>query len=128
MIQIAANCVGCGKCVSVCPFGALSLVNRKAVASNACTMCGACVSQCPVKALSLPTTGAAKADLSAYKGVWAFIEISDDGKSQKVRPVGFELLSKGRELADQLGEELCAVVIGDNIQPYFAELCFLSNR
>ncbi len=122
MIQISANCVGCGKCVATCPFGALSLVNRKAVASNACTMCGACVSVCPMKALSLPATGAAKKDLSAYKGVWAFIEISDDGRTQKVRPVGFELLSKGRELANQLGEELCAVAIGDNVQSYFAEL------
>ena len=122
MIQIAANCVGCGKCVATCPFGALSIVNRKAVASAACTMCGACVSVCPMKALSLPATGAAKKDLSAYKGVWAFIEIADDGRSQKVRPVGFELLSKGRELADQLGEELCAVVIGDNVQNYYAEL------
>ncbi len=122
MIQIASNCVGCGKCVATCPFGALSVVNRKAVASAACTMCGACVSVCPVKALSLPATGAAKKDLSAYKGVWAFIEIADDGRTQKVRPVGFELLSKGRELADQLGEELCAVVIGDNVQNYYAEL------
>ena len=122
MIQIASNCVGCGKCVSTCPFGALSLVNRKAVANASCTMCGACVSVCPVKALSLPASGAAKKDLSAYKGVWAFIEIADNGQKQFVRPVGLELLSKGRELADQLGEELCAVVIGDNIQPYFAEL------
>ena len=54
--------------------------------------------------------------------MWAFIEISDNGVQQSVRPVGFELLSKGRELADQLGEELCAVVIGDNVQNYFADL------
>ena len=124
MIQISQSCVGCGKCVSTCPFGALSIVNRKAVASAACTMCGACVSVCPMKALSLPASaaGAVKKDLSAYKGVWVFIEISDDGRTQKVRPVGFELLSKGRELADQLNEELCAVVIGDNVQNYVAEL------
>lgn len=124
MIQVASNCVGCGKCVTTCPFGALSLVNRKAVPNANCTMCGACVPVCPVKALSLPATASvnAKPDLSAYKGVWAFIEISDDGNTQKVRPVGFELLSKGRELADQLGEELCAVIIGDNVQQYFAEL------
>ena len=122
MIQISEKCVGCGKCTTVCPFGALSLVNRKAVASAACTMCGACVSQCPVGALSLPQNGAAKKDLSAYKGVWVFIEISDNGQTQSVRPVGFELLSKGRELANQLGEELCAVIIGNNLQPYFAEL------
>lgn len=122
MIQVSDKCVGCGKCVSTCPFGALSLVNRKAVPNASCTMCGACVSACPVKALSLPTAGAEKKDLSSYKGVWAFIEITDDGKSQKVRPVGFELLTKGRELANQLGEELAAVVIGDGVEKYFAEL------
>ena len=124
MIQIAQNCVGCGKCVSACPFGALSVVGGKATASAACTMCGSCVSVCPMHALCLPaaTTPAVKKDISAYKGVWVFIEISDDGHTQKVRPVGFELLSKGRELADQLNEELCAVVIGDNVQNYAAEL------
>ena len=122
MIQISQNCIGCGKCVSACPFGALSLVNRKAVASSACTMCGACVSGCPVKALSLPANNATKKDLSAYKGVWVFVEIGTDGRSRFVRPVGFELLSKGRELADQLGEELCAVIIGSNTQPYYNEI------
>ena len=124
MIQIAQNCVGCGKCVSACPFGALSVVGGKATASAACTMCGSCVSVCPMHALCLPaaTTPAVKKDISAYKGVWVFIEISDDGHTQKVRPVGFELLSKGRELADQLGEELCAVVIGEDVENYALEL------
>ena len=122
MIQISQNCIGCGKCVSACPFGALSLVNRKAVASNACTMCGACVSGCPVKALSLPATNTAKKDLSAYKGVWVFVEIGYDGRTRFVRPVGFELLSKGRELADQLGEELCAIIIGSNTPAYYDQI------
>ena len=122
MIQIAQNCVGCGKCVSVCPFGALSLVNRKAVANSSCTMCGACVSQCPVKALSLPQTGGAAKDLSAYKGVWVFVELLAERGVLKPRSVSLELLTKGRELANQLGEDLCAVVIGKANGGYFAEL------
>ena len=122
MIQISPNCVGCGKCVSTCPFGALSLVNRKVVASSACTMCGSCVSVCPMKALSLPAATAAKKDLSAYKGVWVFVEIGDNGRTQFIRPVGYELLSKGRELANELGEELCAVLIGNQVQAYFPEI------
>ena len=122
MIQISEKCVGCGQCVSACPFGALSLANRKAVASSACTMCGSCVSVCPVGALSLPATGAVKKDLSAYKGVWVFVEIGDNGRTQFIRPVGYELLSKGRELANELGEELCAVLIGNQVQAYFPEI------
>ncbi len=122
MIQISQSCIGCGKCTTVCPFGALSLVNRKAVASGACSMCGACVSQCPVGALSLPASTAAKKDLSAYKGVWVFVEVGNNGQTQHVRSVGYELLSKGRELANQVGEELCAVIIGSNLAPFFAEI------
>lgn len=123
MIQISQNCIGCGKCVTVCPFGALSLVNRKAAASSACTMCGACVSQCPVKALSLPAQAAAPAkDLSAYKGVWVFVELLAEKGIIKPRSVSLELLTKGRELANQLGEELCAVIIGKTNSIYFAEI------
>lgn len=122
MIQILSNCVGCGKCVSVCPFGALSLVNGKAVAGSACTMCGACVSQCPVKALSLPQSTAAVKDLSAYKGVWVFVELLEEKGVLAPRSVSLELLTKGRELANELKEDLCAVVIGKNNGAYFLEL------
>ena len=122
MIQVSSTCVGCGKCVSTCPFGALSLINKKATPNASCTMCGACVSACPVHALSLPAAEGAQKDLSAYKGVWVFAEVIDDGKSQKVRSVSLELLTKGRELADQLGQELCAVILGQGIVKFMAEL------
>ncbi|MDZ7793062.1 MAG: 4Fe-4S binding protein [Spirochaetia bacterium] len=57
------NCTGCGKCVSVCPVEALSLIsandparkNRKVAAINEdiCLGCGVCVRSCPTHALSL---------------------------------------------------------------------------
>ena len=125
MITILPNCIGCGKCVPVCPFGALSLVDRKAVCNTACTLCGACVPVCPVNALQMPLGGvpspqkaAANANLSSYKGVWVFAEIADN----KNRPVSLELLTKGRELADQLGEKLCVVIVGANNSGLYAEL------
>lgn len=44
----------------------------------------------------------------AYKNVWVFIEL----ERGKVHPVSWELMGEGRKLADKLGVELCAVVIG----------------
>lgn len=49
-------------------------------------------------------------NISEYKGVWVFAE-QRDGKLQKV---SLELLGKGREIADKLGTELTAVVLGYN--------------
>jgi len=51
-------------------------------------------------------------NISDYKGVWVFAE-QRDGKLQKV---SLELLGKGREIADKLGVELTAVVLGYNTQ------------
>ena len=51
-------------------------------------------------------------NISEHKGVWVFAE-QRDGKLQKV---SLELLGKGREIADKLGTELTAVVLGHNVQ------------
>lgn len=123
MITIGTNCIGCGKCVKACPFGALSMSGKRAVVSEACTMCGACIPECPVKCISMPAKAAAgPADLSAYKGVWVFMETLEDAGAVKMRGVGYELLSKGRELANTLGEELCAVIIGHGFADNYAEI------
>jgi electron transfer flavoprotein alpha subunit len=47
-----------------------------------------------------------------YGGVWVFAE-QRDGVLQKV---SLELLGKGREIADKLGERLTAVLLGDEIE------------
>jgi len=56
--------------------------------------------------------------IEAYKGVWVFAEQRDG----KLHDVGLELLGAGRKLADKLGQELAAVLLGDNIAPLADEL------
>ena len=48
------NCIGCENCVSICPVGALYMVDGKAdVKEDDCINCGACISECPVNVISL---------------------------------------------------------------------------
>lgn len=46
-----ASCVKCGKCVSVCPVGNISLCNGKIEFSNKCVACLGCYHRCPQKAI-----------------------------------------------------------------------------
>jgi electron transfer flavoprotein alpha subunit len=102
-------CIGCEACVSACPFGALSMDDEsKATVDEKCTACGACLDVCPANALSLPAVEAPAAGLSAYKGVWVWIE-QFNGEAGSI---SWEMAGKGRELANQLKTELTAVVLG----------------
>jgi Pyruvate/2-oxoacid:ferredoxin oxidoreductase delta subunit len=48
------DCVGCGACLSRCPFGLFTQKNGKAaVDRNRCVGCGLCVNTCPANALTL---------------------------------------------------------------------------
>lgn len=107
------ECVGCGVCVGTCPFGAIVLENGKARITDACTACGACVESCPVGAIvsDAPAAGAKKEADSVASGVWVFIE----QRGGHIRNVSLELVGEGRKLADELGEELAGVVIGDGV-------------
>lgn len=46
-------CVGCGKCVQLCPMHNIVLKNQHAFASDRCTMCYRCVNNCPTQAITL---------------------------------------------------------------------------
>ena len=126
MIEVSKKCIGCNKCVPVCPFAAIQLIDKKAVINEACTLCGACVQFCPVSAIAITREEAAARDLSGYKGVWVFVELMENpdktGRPLKIRPVTFELLSAGRRLADELGEELSAVLLTDKNDGFEKEL------
>ena len=76
MITITDQCIGCTKCVKVCPFGALFMEGKLAKVNEACTLCGACVPACPTAAIVMPQQQS-NVDLSSYKGVWVFVELLD---------------------------------------------------
>ena len=126
MITVLNKCIGCGKCVPVCPFAAVQMIDKKAVINESCTLCGACVQVCPVDAITIEREDPVHKDFSAYKGVWVFVEMEDVHKkgkpSKKVRKVAYELLSEGRKLANVLNEELCAVVLTDKNADYEKEI------
>ncbi len=46
------HCVGCGKCVTVCSYNAISVINNKAVIDpSKCEHCLKCVKECPYDAI-----------------------------------------------------------------------------
>ena len=57
-------------------------------------------------------------DLAAFKDVWVFCE----QREGKLMPTDFELISEGRRLADELGVDLCGLLLGDNVEGIAKEL------
>ena len=48
------KCTGCTLCTRVCPFGAIQMMNKKAVIDMAkCTLCGACAESCKFEAIDV---------------------------------------------------------------------------
>ena len=49
------KCIGCGRCIEVCPHEVFSIDNKKARITHKgyCMECGACQKNCPVEAISV---------------------------------------------------------------------------
>jgi electron transfer flavoprotein alpha subunit len=111
-IQIDLDkCNGCGNCVPVCPFGLLETVDNKVQIKEGCTFCGACQEACDYEAILIEVTTEVAPISDSHRGIWVFAEQRDG----KLKSVGYELLAKGRQLADTLKTELCAICFGHNI-------------
>ena len=110
---IVEKCTGCGTCQPVCPFGLIDIIDEKARINVAgCNLCGACKDACAYEAIEIEKTSVQVTASDEYRGIWVFAE----QRNGEIKTVAYELLSKGRELADTLKTELCAVCIGYNVK------------
>jgi electron transfer flavoprotein alpha subunit len=115
---IDEKCVGCTLCVKVCPFGAIEMVKKVAkIDLTKCTVCGACVEACNFDAIEI-RKAVAKQRLEDFKNVWVMVEQFDG----EIESITFELLGEGRKIADELGMNLCAVLLGSDIESKSREL------
>ena len=112
------KCIGCGRCVRLCAAGALRVENKKAVVDSAkCAMCSMCIDGCKFGAISMEKD-AGENDLTAYHGVFVYGELGEEGPLSVV----YELLGKGRELADARNTKLTAVLVGCDTERYGQQL------
>ncbi|MBJ6749575.1 FAD-binding protein [Geomonas anaerohicana] len=105
----ASRCIGCVKCVKVCPVQALEMAftpEELRILQEMAAASGGEPSEEDAEDAAL------RKKLSAYSGVWVFVE-QTEGEAAKV---SWELLGKGKELALARKCPLCAVVMGDGVE------------
>jgi len=111
------RCISCSLCENACAFGSLVMEEGYPRILDDCRLCGACVTECPTDAITI-RVAETEDNFSDHKGILVFAE----QWKGKVHPVSYELLGKGRGLADQLGEKLFAAIIGSELDEAVADL------
>jgi len=105
-----AKCIGCLKCVKICPAAALEMYftpeEQAILAELAKNSAGPLVEELDEEGERL------RKMLAGYRGVWVVIE-QYDGVTAKV---SWELLGTGAGLAKTLGVQLSAVILGQGIE------------
>ncbi len=103
-------CIGCGACESICSFGGIVIEDEFPFFNEECRLCGECVEICPQDAIQIEEKFQKKDQ--NHRGILIFGEQRDN----TVENVVYELLGKGRELADKLNEPLFCVVLGNSVK------------
>ena len=140
---IAGKCIACGaRCQSACPVNCVEMneAGEPIILTEKCIGCLKCIKICPAQALEIFFTpeeqkilqeiaarqvaGAPVAEeideeaallaakLAAYRDVWVFVEQTEGVPAR----VSWELLGVGADLAKARSVELCAVVIGSDVE------------
>jgi electron transfer flavoprotein alpha subunit len=107
------KCIGCRKCLKVCPADALEIYytpeEQKILAEVAAR---AKAAEAPEVEEVSREAAAVLAKLKEYRGVWVFVEQTAGEPAE----VSWELLGIGADLAKTLGVELCSVIVGDKVE------------
>lgn len=119
------KCSSCRKCIGACPYSALEMADGAiALDREKCCLCGACVRICPENAITLSLGRMIrKDDINSYSGVWVFGEQTEG----VISPIVYQLLAKGRELADKRGCDLELVLLGGGIGREAIEECLADS-
>jgi len=112
------NCSLCEKCIDACPFDAIDIVDDKIEMNSACKACGICVDSCPEGLISKVEDQRESVDKSQYRDVLVFAEQIEG----EVHPVTYELMGKGRELANKIDQELHVILLGHDLMDQTDEI------
>ncbi|MGA1872036.1 MAG: FAD-binding protein [Thermoplasmatota archaeon] len=115
---IGDKCVGCTACSKGCPFNAIRMVDGKAEIGPECTLCGVCVKLCSFDAIEFEHPRGREVDSTTYRGVWVFCEV----RNGRLSSSALELATKARDLADELSEDVGAILLGDRIGNFAKQL------
>jgi len=120
---IKNKCTGCGICFKICQYGAIEMIEESHTLENGkevgrlavidlgkCTLCNECIKPCPTNAIELKAETHKFEGKENYKDVMVFAEQRRD----ELEGAAFELVGKGRELADKLEVNLYALLLGKN--------------
>lgn len=110
---IEERCTGCSLCLEVCAYGAIRIVNEKAlIRGERCTFCKACIDACKEQnAIVIAERRSNDQAPSLYSGICLYAEHRHGRLSSVVR----EIIGVARELKEDLDKPISAILLGSNV-------------